>query len=116
MAIVKFRFLSFLLQEENFLLKQFLFEAWEYIPRVWEEDRKGFEESAAMELDIPGYVFTESTEDGVVPRTTQPYYFPVYYVDPLEPNRLGFISFLIDMCVFVAVLGQGWREKENWRW
>eukprot|EP00008_Paramoeba_atlantica_P001093 CAMPEP_0201503078 /NCGR_PEP_ID=MMETSP0151_2-20130828/84473_1 /ASSEMBLY_ACC=CAM_ASM_000257 /TAXON_ID=200890 /ORGANISM="Paramoeba atlantica, Strain 621/1 / CCAP 1560/9" /LENGTH=880 /DNA_ID=CAMNT_0047896709 /DNA_START=68 /DNA_END=2710 /DNA_ORIENTATION=+ len=61
-------------------------QAWSVIPRVWDEDRKSYEESAANELDIPGYVLTETTEDGVVPRSTQPYYFPVYYIDPIETN------------------------------
>ncbi len=67
-------------------------QALEWIPRVAGEERTNYEQHAQQD-GVDGFIFSERKAQGrMVPAGTRDEYFPVYYVEPLERNKvaLGF--------------------------
>ncbi len=68
------------------LLDEQAVTALEWIPVVPEASRRGFE--AARALVYPGYGIRQFAPGGTfVQAESRPFYYPVAYVEPLEPNR-----------------------------
>lgn len=67
-------------------------QALEWIPRVHDSERSSFEAAARTDGDAE-FAIKESTADGsLVPATRRDDYFPVFYVEPRQPNlrAIGF--------------------------
>ena len=66
-------------------------QALEWAPRVRGRQRERLAAAAKRE-GLDGFAITERSPDGLVPRSRQLEYFPVFYVEPMEGNEdaLGF--------------------------
>ena len=64
-------------------------QALEWIPRVLQENRQRYESTAQQDV-ISEFAFTERQAQGqMVSAGVRDVYFPVYFVEPMERNRLA---------------------------
>lgn len=65
-------------------------QALEWIPRVQAADRTAYE-NAVQGMGFPEFRFTERGPGGeLIPVSQRKEYFPVYFLEPLTPNRRAF--------------------------
>ena len=77
---------------ESIIRNQNFIQALEWVPKVPHAKRQEYEEKA-MSDGLRGFQFSEHSQEGkMVSAEMREYYYPVYYVHPMEGNKtaLGF--------------------------
>jgi len=65
-------------------------QAFEWVPKVSNEMREVYEEAMTVEIGENFYFFEESEDKRIIPVKERDWYYPVYYIEPLEENKIWF--------------------------